>query len=430
MRRGRHLRLSLAAGAALLAVPAAALGVADVSQAQGGLTVTVAAAGEDVDRHGLLIEPFRDATRDGWRVRQLAFGDARIAEHGGGGCFENPILNDVVCGGGRSSITVTGAPGAERLTIADSQAGGDADPGGVLPPAGDVTCISTPDTSGPIAVALGGGDDSFRGAAQGVCAAGFFPQPGFTPTSYTVRGGEGADDLRGGPGAQTLLGDGGADALRGNDGDDLLDGDQPSGPGLRRAGDLLDGGPGTDTVTYATVATPVGVIIGDGVAQDGPLGPASEGDEVTASVENVIGGNVSDAIVGSAAANRLTGGAGGNDSLDGRAGDDTLEGGAGDDSLSGGTGRDTFLPGDGNDVVDARGGTPESFGCGPGTDTAFVDLRDGRRLGGRGLLQLLGCETILASAVDDGPPARILGPRLRRRVSRLGPRTAIALLRA
>lgn len=402
-----------AVGAALLAAPATALAVAQISLSQGTLGVAVTPGADDRDRHGLFVEPFRDGARDGWRVRQLTGGDARIADSGVGACVENPLFNDVVCSGGRSAVVVTGGAGADRVTIVESQAGGEANPGAIFPPAGNVQCLSTPDATGSVSVDLGGGDDVFQFGAVNACPPGLFPSPGLVAGSVTVRGGDGIDRLSGGPGPETLLGGPRNDILRGGAGDDVLDGDQPVQPGVQRGADLLDGGPGNDTVTYATVSLPVGVIIGDGVALDGPVGPTSERDEVTGSVENVIGGGTSDAMVGNAAGNRLVGGGGG-DSLDGRGGDDTLDGGPGNDTLSGGAGLDTFLPGDGDDVIGARDGTRESFGCGAGTDTAFVDLLDGRPVRGIGAPRLAGCESILSFAVDDGPPARILGRRLGR----------------
>ncbi len=422
VRRGRRIRLGTAVAAGLLAVPAGALGVATVNLDQTRLTVTVNAAADDLNQHGVMIEPFRDSFRDGWRVRQIAGGDARIADGDVGACVENGLANDVVCSGARSSILFTGGPGADRVTVADSQAIGDVDPNGFFgAPAGDIRCLGTPDASGSLTVDLGGGADVYRyGLVQG-CPAGFFPSPGFVAAPITVSGGDGADQLLGGPVAETLRGGARGDTVRGGGGDDTLAGDQPLGAGQTGGPDLLDGGPGNDTVTYQGVALPVGVIIGDGVAQDGALGPVSEGDEVTAGVENVIGGGSSDAIVGTEAPNRLTGG-GGRDNLDGRGGTDTLDGGIGDDSLSGGTESDTLLGGEGNDVIGARDGVRDTIDCGPGTDTAFVDLQDpGNLLIIRG--RIVGCESVLASAIDDGPPARIAGPRLRR----AGGRAVVAL---
>ena len=54
--------------------------------------------------HGIIIEPFRDSSRNGFRVRQQAFGDSPIIT-GDTDCFGNFFANDVVCNGPRNSIS-------------------------------------------------------------------------------------------------------------------------------------------------------------------------------------------------------------------------------------------------------------------------------------------------------------------------------------
>ncbi len=94
------------------------------------------------------------------------------------------------------------------------------------------------------------------------------------------------------------------------------------------AANELDGGPGSDTVSY--VGSDAGVRV-DLEAGTGAGGHAA-GDTFN-SIENLIGSAHGDELQGAAGANRLTG----------AGGDDTLEGGAGADTLDGGTGTDTFL---------------------------------------------------------------------------------------
>jgi Ca2+-binding RTX toxin-like protein len=162
-------------------------------------------------------------------------------------------------------------------------------------------------------------------------------------TNSIISGGPGNDALEGGPGS---------DFLSGNQGDDVLSG----GPGVTAVpdGDSLFGGDGTDTVRYLTRTTPVTVTIGGA-----PDGAPGEGDNVTADVENVVGGTANDVITGSAAANLLTGGngddtltgAGGADVLQGLNGNDVLnsvDGVAGNDQLNGGNNTDTCTSDDGD----------------------------------------------------------------------------------
>ena len=153
-----------------------------------------------------------------------------------------------------------------------------------------------------------------------------------------VNGRGGGDGLRGGPGADRLFGLAGNDGLAGQDGNDVLD----AGTGA----DVSDGGAGIDTVSYSTRVLPVVGRIG--VA--GVSGQAGEGDTITGTVENLVGGNGNDLLVGSAAPNSISG-LGGHDRLYGLAGPDRLFGGTGNDLLDGGTGGDRSDGGLGVDTV-------------------------------------------------------------------------------
>ncbi len=160
-------------------------------------------------------------------------------------------------------------------------------------------------------------------------------------------GGVGDDRLRGGPGADRLSGGFGADSLDGEAGDDLDRGDAT----VDRIG---DSGGGTDTLSFATGATPgfpnqgaffdqagfptdvgrgVYVDLGDGFANDG-LAPSGGGvDEPLepetsfGSFEVVIGTPFDDYIVGTADAETFFGG-GGADLIEGGGGADVAYGGA------------------------------------------------------------------------------------------------------
>jgi Ca2+-binding RTX toxin-like protein len=143
----------------------------------------------------------------------------------------------------------------------------------------------------------------------------------------SITGGSGNDVLVGDLFRNVLVGGPGNDSIAGLGQDDVLAG----GPGR----DILDAGPGTDTVTYADHTGPVTASL-DGIANDGQAG---EGDNVL-NAENIIGGSGNDTLTGNAGPNILRGLAG-NDHLFGLAGNDTLIGGDGTDTAAGGDGTDT-----------------------------------------------------------------------------------------
>nr|WP_183095837.1 calcium-binding protein [Nocardioides stalactiti] len=127
--------------------------------------------------------------------------------------------------------------------------------------------------------------------------------------------------LLGGAGDDQLTGDSGVNTLEGRGGNDVLDG------GL--GADVLVGGTGRDQVTYLARNASVTADL-DNVADDGEAG---EGDRITASVEQLVGGSADDKLTGSAAKNLLSGG-GGNDTLNGLGGADNLVGGSGVDTVT------------------------------------------------------------------------------------------------
>ena len=189
-----------------------------------------------------------------------------------------------------------------------------------------------------------------------------------TPGNDVIVGSAGNDTIFGSGGNDTIcaldgvdqINDGpGADSVQGGAGNDVLS--QPSTPD---AGDVLDGGPGIDRVSYQTRTGRVVVTL-DATANDGAPG---EADKILPNVEQLIGGSGNDTFNGASIPNRLVGGAG-NDTLNGFAGKDKLNGGSGDDTLDGGADNDGLDSQDGvngNDTVD--GGT--------GTDTAVTDPGD------------------------------------------------------
>lgn len=230
-----------------------------------------------------------------------------------------------------------------------------------------------------ITVNLGAGNDSFTV---------YEPTELPFPTSLTVDGGAGDDDikgasgndvLRGGPGDDVLRGYAGNDVLEGGDGndqlsghtgDDRLDGgagddnleaDQVSftSSDATAGADTLIGGPGKDETSYFMRSGPLRITL-DGVADDGSPG---EGDNIHPDVESVGGGWGDDTIIGSDNGHTLWGdlgndtiiGGAGNDKLFGDDGADTVSGGAGDDEIKGGCHDDVITGGPGRDTLIADG---------------------------------------------------------------------------
>jgi Ca2+-binding RTX toxin-like protein len=158
-----------------------------------------------------------------------------------------------------------------------------------------------------------------------------------SPFDDTLIGDDGANVLSGGDtafafpstGHDRLYGGRGADTLMGWDGDDFLDG----GPEL--FDDILDGGSGTDTASYASAISGVTVNLSITVPQN----TGSTGNDTLISIENLIGSNYKDTLTGKG--DDFESGTGGDNVLDGGLEEDTLRGGAGDDTY---ILRDTYLP--------------------------------------------------------------------------------------
>jgi Ca2+-binding RTX toxin-like protein len=151
------------------------------------------------------------------------------------------------------------------------------------------------------------------------------------------------DVLQGGAGNDILVGGDGADRLLGEAGDDIIMLDSDS------VADVIDGGGGTDTVSWASYAAPVGT---NGINIDLLTGFATalhrfsngfiEVSDRVASIEDATGSALADTLAGTHESNVLRG-LGGHDLLAGRGGNDVLIGGRGGDNLYGGAGADRFV---------------------------------------------------------------------------------------
>ncbi|MBW3668063.1 MAG: fibronectin type III domain-containing protein [Actinobacteria bacterium] len=150
------------------------------------------------------------------------------------------------------------------------------------------------------------------------------------------------------------------------------------------AGDnVLDGGAGVDTLSYASASVGVVVNLGTTTAQD----TVGAGTDTLSNFENVDGSPGDDGLTGNSGANVLNGGDG-DDYLDGAGGNDTENGGAGNDRFFQGTasnGGDALNGGDGTDLADysqrsglvtiTRDGVANDGAPGEGDDVA-ADVED------------------------------------------------------
>jgi Ca2+-binding RTX toxin-like protein len=351
--------------------------------------------------------------------------------------------DDVLIGDGLAQ-TLSGGPGDDLL---EGRGGVDTIHGDGEDPGGDGDTASFADHATPVNGSVSGptvaednvsGIENLTGGTNDDTLSG-------DGLSNTLKGGPGSDTLQGGAGIDTL--DGGADGatgdtasyaernttviasvdgglpgedtyvsienITGGGGDDMLTGNGSinrlsggNGADIIVGGgdpnDILVGGAdlSTDTLTYASVPTPVVVNLSG-------AGPPST-DNVS-QFENVVGGNNDDLLIGNGGGNVLSGG-GGDDTLQGLGGTDTLngdgEGSLGDTvtyaeratgvtvSVAGGlAGEDTFTGienitgGDGGDTLTGDG-LNNTLKGGPGSDTlqggAGLDILDGGSDGATG----------------------------------------------
>ncbi|MBB2945652.1 Ca2+-binding RTX toxin-like protein [Actinoplanes lutulentus] len=210
--------------------------------------------------------------------------------------------------------------------------------------------------------------------------------------------GTGDDKLTGGSAADRLVGDSGNDQIWGGAGNDSLDGgagnDRITGGAGNdkeygstgndtfaqvRSGrvdsDVMRGGPGRDTVSYATRTATVWISADSTTADDGQ---SRENDTVHTDVEVLIGGRGPDflragdtasALYGNDGNDRITGGLG-NDLLNGGNGADQVNGSAGDDRLQGGAGNDQLTGWSGDDLLDGGAGDDYLSGDDPDLETS------------------------------------------------------------
>ncbi len=286
----------------------------------------------------------------------------------GANCPGNPGLAEV------SAITVTGAAGAEKLTISD--------PASIAPGLG-AEPGSVPEIE--ISVDLGAGSDTVELVGSGgndiyVVGANGIDHNNDDDTDVNLGGVErvildgaaGNDTLSAAGDASTgaassrmmtIIGGVGNDTLRGGTRNDVF---------LHEPGaDLVLGGAGTDTMSYAAATARVIVSVGNR-RNDGLVG---EGDHIGSDIEIVRGSAYNDRLIGHAGRNTFYG-LGGNDVLAGGSGNDVLRGGAGNDVLTGGLGVDTLFGDAGADTFFTKDLVRDRLYGGPGTDRSRADRLD------------------------------------------------------
>ena len=161
---------------------------------------------------------------------------------------------------------------------------------------------------------------------------------------------------------------------------------------------MLDGGGGTDTLSYFYAAGPVSVSL----AAVGAQATGASGTDTLINIENLAGSPFDDNLTGNANANTVEGGTG----------LDTITGGLGDDILLGGGGLDRFIFDMGfgrdriNDFTPGADVVHLSIALGL-TDFADIDLNaDGiLNTGDRGV-RISGADTIIDFGTDQ---LRIIG---------------------
>jgi Ca2+-binding RTX toxin-like protein len=218
----------------------------------------------------------------------------------------------------------------------------------------------------------GAGNDtaSYAGSAAGVTVSLALQGSAQNTGSAGVDTLSGFENLQGSAFNDSLTGDAGGNTLSGGDGDDILN------PGVNAAGvrDMLDGGNGSDTASFAGYTAGITATLNGAVD-----GIASANRAVIASlrgIENLVGGNGNDVLTGDANANVIEGGLG----------DDMLNGGAGVDTVafSGATGVTVNLSiltaqntGVGNDTIlnfeNVRTGSGADIVTGDANDNVFFD---------------------------------------------------------
>jgi Ca2+-binding RTX toxin-like protein len=298
---------------------------------------------------------------------------------GGDDTLEGGLGNDMLDGGGGNDtasyahasggVTVTltatggsstGADGNDTLVSIENVTGSDFNDtltgnagDNVLDGGAGTDTVSYSSASGAVSVALTASGGSSTGAGGNDTLMSIENVVG-SDFNDTLTGNAGANTLDGGAGTDTVsyanasggvsvtLTAAGGSATGAGGNDTLVSIENVAGSGFNDVlmgnanANTLDGGAGTDTVSYANATGGVTVTL----TATGGSATGAGGSDTLASIENVTGSGFTDTLIGNAGANMIDGGAG-NDNLQGSGGDDILIGGQGADTIDGGTGLDT-----------------------------------------------------------------------------------------
>ena len=238
-----------------------------------------------------------------------------------GSSFNDTLIGNSganVLDGGAGNDTASYATATGGITVTLTATGGSSTGAG-----GNDTLISIENVigSGFNDVLMGNSGANTLDGGVGVDTVSYANASGGVSVSLTATGGSST----GAGGNDTLVS---IENVTGSDFNDALMGNA--------AANTLNGGLGSDTVSYANASGAVTVTL----TATGGSSTGAGGNDTLLSIENATGSAFNDTIVGNAAANILDGGAG-NDSIQGGGGDDILIGGSGADTLDGGTGINT-----------------------------------------------------------------------------------------
>jgi Ca2+-binding RTX toxin-like protein len=206
----------------------------------------------------------------------------------------------------------------------------------------------------------------------------------------TINGDANNNTLEGTDGADTINGLGGNDSMFGFGGNDVFDGGP--GPAVPSDADVINGGNGFDTVSYANSTSAVFV----------ELDFNRGGGDTLLSIENVDGSRFGDFLDGDnngTIGNQLRG-LDGADQLNGFSGQDVLDGGNDNDIVLGGAGEDTVIGGAGSDFLNGESGF-DTVSYATSAAAVFASLATGDAFVGGDKDGLFNFESLTGSAFAD-----------------------------
>jgi Ca2+-binding RTX toxin-like protein len=317
-----------------------------------------------------------------------AAGAETVRRDGAGG----PVI--VAAADGESSTLTVSFDDKRTLRLRDTTAPLDAGTGcdGGGPPASVVTCRVSGSPSSAFYLIARLGDDADSIDARNT------QQPGVGFLQTDISAGTGSDTIRTGGGLDQVKLDTGDDEAHTGASDDFIKADSKGPDGA----DLVDGGPGSDEMSYVRRVQDLRLSL-DGAANDGAPG---EGDRLV-SIESLEGGDGDDTILGSPGKDQLYGGNGADLMRGGAGGDymidgpkdffdettsdrDRLLGGPGSDLMGGGAGPDRVDGARGDDIFVGGGGGNDHVEGGPGRDRVDGSVGDDDLVAGDGNDQLNG----------------------------------------